>query len=309
MKCKFLFLLLLLPFVAFAQNPTTMTTIPMPKSIKAPITGTAAPGTRIVATYTNQQFETTADAEGNWTLSLPALKASKSANLVLTTYAPQAAAKRTKPTIFSIGDSTMANRSEENREAGWGQMLHEHLNNDILVDNHAKSGRSSKSFITEGRWQAVLDLLQPGDYVFIQFGHNDEKPDTTRHTDAHTSFKDNLRRFVTEAQDKGATPVIFNAMIRRKFEGNHLTNTHGDYIKTPFEVAEEMSVPYVDAESISKAFVESLGPEDSKSLFMWFPPEKQDDTHLNKYGARRMSKLFLDAAAKSLPALEKYILK
>lgn len=215
--------------------------------------------------------------------------------------------QKRKPTIFSIGDSTMADRDAENREAGWGQMLSQHLNSDILVDNHAKSGRSSKSFITEGRWKAVVDLLQPGDYVFIQFGHNDEKADTTRHTDAATTFKDNLRRFVTEAQDKGAIPVIFNSMVRRKFEGDHLINTHGDYITAPFEVAEEMSVAYVDAESISKKLVEQLGPEDSKSLFMWFPPEKQDDTHLNKQGALKMSKLFLEGAAKAQPSLQKYL--
>lgn len=216
--------------------------------------------------------------------------------------------RKHKTTIYTIGDSTMADRSEESQEAGWGQMLHEHLTDAIVVDNHAMSGRSSKSFITEGRWNTVLKLLQPGDYVFIQFGHNDEKADTTRHTDANTSFKDNLRRFITEAEEKGAKPVLFNSMIRRKFDENgKLTNTHGEYIKAPFEVAEEMSTPYVDAEDLSKRFIEPMGPEDSKKLFMWFPPKKQDDTHLNKYGARVISKLFLDGAAEALPELKKFI--
>ncbi len=218
--------------------------------------------------------------------------------------------EKRKITIFSIGDSTMANRSEDTEEAGWGQMLHEHLTDEIAVDNHAKSGRSSKSFITEGRWKKVVELLQPGDYVFIQFGHNDEKSDTTRYTDPNTSFKDNLRKFITEAQDKGAIPVLFNAMVRRKFaDDGKLTNTHGEYIKTPFDVAEEMSIPYVDAAEISKQLVESMGPEESKKLFMWFPPKKQDDTHLNKQGARVMSGLFLNAAAEVLPSLKQYLKK
>ncbi len=216
--------------------------------------------------------------------------------------------RKHKPTIFSIGDSTMANKGEGTEEAGWCQLLNEHLSDAIIVDNHAQNGRSSKSFITEGRWKRVLDLLQKGDYVFIQFGHNDEKADTTRHTDANTSFKDNLRRFITEAEDKGAQPVLFNSMVRRKFdESGKLTNTHGEYIKAPFEVAEEMGVPYVDAEELSRTLVESLGPEQSKSLFMWFPPKKQDDTHLNHTGARKMSKLFLDAAAEVVPSLKKYV--
>lgn len=217
-------------------------------------------------------------------------------------------AQKHKPTIFSIGDSTMANKGEGTEECGWGQVLNEHLTDAIIVDNHAQNGRSSKSFIDEGRWQKVLDKLQPGDYVFIQFGHNDEKADEKRHTDANTSFKDNLRKFITEAEDKGAQPVLFNSMVRRKFgDDGKLINTHGEYIKAPFEVAEEMGVPYVDAESISKQLVESMGPVESKKLYMWFPPKKQDDTHLNHTGARKMSKLFLDAAVEVVPSLKKYL--
>ena len=216
--------------------------------------------------------------------------------------------RKNKPTIFSIGDSTMANKGEGTEECGWGQVLGEFFTDGIVVDNHAQNGRSSKSFIDEGRWQKVLDLIKPGDYVFIQWGHNDEKPDEKRHTDANTSFKDNLRRYITEAQAKGARPVLFNSMVRRKFdESGHLTNTHGEYIKAPFEVAEEMGVPYVDAESLSKALVESYGPEDSKKLYMWFPPKKQDDTHLNHFGARTMAKLFLDATVEVVPSLKQYL--
>lgn len=99
-----------------------------------------------------------------------------------------------KKTIFMIGDSTMANKdiTGDKQERGWGMMLMNYFDDAIIVDNHAMNGRSSKSFISEGRWQKVLDKLQPGDYVIIQFGHNDEKKDTSRHTDPGTTFDENL---------------------------------------------------------------------------------------------------------------------
>lgn len=291
------------------------------------ITGTAAPGSEIVVVLNRMREKVMADIAGNWKATFPELKTTEKPATLKVGCADSSieykgiiyngmqislgnAAKTSVsgiPTIFSIGDSTMANKKEGTEEAGWCQLLHEHLTDAIRVDNHAQNGRSSKSFIDEGRWQKVVDLLQPGDYVFIQFGHNDEKADEKRHTDANTTFKDNLRKFITEAEDKGAIPVLFNSMVRRKFEGDKLINTHGDYIKAPFEVAEEMGVPCIDAEALSKKLVESLGPEDSKKLFMWFPPEKQDDTHLNHYGARQMSKLFLDALAERLPSFKQYM--
>ena len=114
-------------------------------------------------------------------------------------------------TIFMIGDSTMANKSLKNGnlERGWGQMLPCFLTEDVAVDNHAMNGRSSLSFINEGRWDAVLAKLKKGDYVFIQFGHNDEKASEKLHTDPGTTFDDNLRRFVRETREKGAYPVLF----------------------------------------------------------------------------------------------------
>ncbi|WP_288180115.1 rhamnogalacturonan acetylesterase, partial [Bacteroides sp. CAG:633] len=130
--------------------------------------------------------------------------------------------KADKPaiTIFMIGDSTMADKdlTGGNPERGWGQMLPGFLSEEIRVDNHAVNGRSTKSFIDEGRWDKVLSLLKKGDYVFIQFGHNDEKTDPKRHTDAGGgSFDANLKRFVTEARAKGAIPVLFNSIVRRNF--------------------------------------------------------------------------------------------
>ena len=115
-------------------------------------------------------------------------------------------------TVFMIGDSTMANRSiqnKNNKERGWGMMLAGCLTDRVIVDNHAASGRSTKSFINEKRWERVLDRIQPGDYVFIQFGHNDEKADSTRHTDPGSTFDEILRRYVNETRAKGGIPVLF----------------------------------------------------------------------------------------------------
>ena len=134
-------------------------------------------------------------------------------------------------TIFMIGDSTMANKSlkDGNLERGWGQMLPCFLTEDVAVDNHAMNGRSSLSFINEGRWDAVLAKLKKGDYVFIQFGHNDEKASEKLHTDPGTTFDDNLRRFVRETREKGAYPVLFNSIVRRNFPPEGGTEPKGSY--------------------------------------------------------------------------------
>ena len=106
-----------------------------------------------------------------------------------------------------IGDSTMANKdiSGGKLERGWGMMLKSFFTDDVIVDNHAVNGRSSKSFITEGRWQKVYEQIKPGDYVFIQFGHNDEKKDTARHTEPGSTFDENLRKFVRETRATGCS--------------------------------------------------------------------------------------------------------
>lgn len=243
-------------------------------------------------------------------------------------------------TIFMVGDSTMANKdiSNDKQERGWGMMLRNCFSDDIIVDNHAVNGRSSKSFIDEGRWQKVLDKIKPGDYVFIQFGHNDEKPDSARHTEPGSTFDDNLRRFVREAKAKGANPVLFNSVVRRSFaksktavtdddlrsnsskdlvEGETLIDTHGEYLLSPRRVAEEMGVPFVDANRITHDLEQQLGREGSKKLHMIFEPGetpslpegRQDNTHYNINGAITVANLLADAVCKEVPALEKYLRK
>lgn len=247
-----------------------------------------------------------------------------------------------KITIFMIGDSTMANKpvDNDNPERGWGQMLQSLLDPEfVCVENHAMNGRSSKSFIDEGRWAVVLQRIKPGDYVFIQFGHNDEKTAECLHTVPGKSFDENLRRFVNETRSRGGIPVLLNSIVRRNFrnnpdavkeddsfgkikkgveqakEGMRLVDTHGDYLKSPEVVAHETNTFFIDMNKISHQLVEELGPEKSKKLFCWVPkgtcracPEgREDNTHLNVYGARLLSKLTTDVIAKEIKALSPFI--
>lgn len=137
--------------------------------------------------------------------------------LILCVFALSASKENSKITIFMIGDSTMANKDIRGgkMERGWGMMLKNFFTDDVIIDNHALNGRSSKSFIAEGQWQKVVDKIKPGDYVFIQFGHNDEKDDPKRHTDPGTTFDENLRKFVNETRMRGGIPVLFNSVVRR----------------------------------------------------------------------------------------------
>lgn len=244
-------------------------------------------------------------------------------------------------TIFMIGDSTMANKNlvGGNPERGWGQMLPGFFTENIRVCNYAKNGRSSKSFIDEGLWDEVISQVRKGDYVFIQFGHNDEKPDELRHTVPGSTFDDNLRRFVKETKEKGGIPVLFNSIVRRNFrnntnaileddapkvvsaisehpkEGDILIDTHGEYLNSPRNVAKDLDVVFIDLNRITHDLVEGLGPEKSKELYMWIPQNtvpicpkgKEDNTHLNIYGARVVAKLAVTAISEVIPELEKYV--
>lgn len=243
-------------------------------------------------------------------------------------------------TIFMIGDSTMANKKMDggNPERGWGMVLPGFFSEDIKIDNHAANGRSSKSFISEGRWEKVISKVKKGDYVFIQFGHNDEKADSTRHTAPGTTFDENLRRYVNETRAKGGIPVLFNSIVRRNFvqpqdasitkdvrrtpgekeqpeEGTVLFDTHGAYLDSPRNVAKELGVTFIDMNKITHDLVQELGPVESKKLFMFvepnqvpaFPKGREDNTHLNIYGARTIAGLAVDAIGKAIPELAEYI--
>lgn len=214
-------------------------------------------------------------------------------------------------TIYTIGDSTMANKSKDvYPETGWCMVLQDYFKEGVKVSNHAVNGRSTKSFINEKRWQAVLDSLKAGDYVFIQFGHNDEKEnDTTRYAAPFGAYKKNLERFIIEARAKGATPVLFTPIVRRKFdEQGRLTDTHGQYPAAVREVAREQNVAFVDLLDLSEKWVSRLGDEPSKEYWLWTAPDKKypqgrkDDTHLSVKGANKICSLALrDCIRQKLP--------
>ena len=245
-------------------------------------------------------------------------------------------------TIFVIGDSTAAKKdtTDGKQERGWGMMLQDCFDSEyILVDNHAVNGRSSKSFIDEGRWDKVLEKIKPGDYVIIQFGHNDEKPKVDRHTDPGSTFDYNLAKYVRETREHGGIPILMNPVVRRNFyeqapknnddeklrnttfkdgskqvEGKTLIDTHGLYRVAPKDVAKRMNCHFVDANKITHDLEQGLGTERSKKLHMWFRPGeepsepngKQDNTHYNIYGAKIVAGLLADALCQEIPVLSKY---
>ena len=245
-------------------------------------------------------------------------------------------------TIFVIGDSTAANKDTTGGkvERGWGMMLQQCFDADfIVVDNHAVNGRSSKSFLDEGRWDKVFEKIQPGDYVLIQFGHNDEKAQPARHTDPGSTFDYNLARYVRETREKGGIPVLMNPVVRRNFfvlppeiaddeqlrnmtfsdtehlvEGDSLNDTHGLYRVAPRDVARRMNCHFIDANQITSDLEQRLGKEESKKLHMWYlpgteptePDGKQDNTHYNIYGAHTVARLLADALCAEIPVLAPY---
>jgi len=197
-------------------------------------------------------------------------------------------------TVYTIGDSTMANKKAEvYPETGWGQLFQNYFDSKVRVSNHAVNGRSSKSFIDEGRWKIVLDSLKRGDYLFIQFGHNDEKADKPAvYTDPQTSYRQNLEKYISESRAKGATPILLTSIVRRKFdESGKLVETHGKYPDAVREVAAEFKVKLIDMQLLTQTLINSLGDEPSKKLYLWtkpdsiFPVGRKDNTHLSVEGA------------------------
>jgi len=209
-----------------------------------------------------------------------------------------------KVNIWMIGDSTMANKQADKApETGWGMVMNEFVTENATVHNHALNGRSSKSFLDEGHWKAIVDSIQPGDYVIIEFGHNDEKPAEKLHTDPSTTYKQLLKKYVDETRSKGASPIICSSVVRRHFDGQgKLKDTHGDYIKAAREIALETKTPYIDMEAKTRKVVAELGAEKSKTLYLFTKPGEypnrptgvQDSTHLNNFGARTFAGLFVE---------------
>jgi lysophospholipase L1-like esterase len=200
----------------------------------------------------------------------------------------------------------MANKKDPDRnpEHGWAQVLQPFFKDNIIIENKAVNGRSTKSFLSENRWDSICKKLKKGDYVLIQFGHNDEKTeDPQRYTNPHTSYRYNLIRFVKEAREKGAYPILLTSIARRNFnEKGVLLPTHGDYPLETRLVAQEYKVPFIDLEYHTELLEQSYGPEKSKQLHLhfkagenpYYKEDKNDDTHLSLKGATEIAQIVIN---------------
>ena len=215
-------------------------------------------------------------------------------------------------TIHLMGDSTMAEKdlSDGKPERGWGMMFQNFLDDSFRVVNYAQNGRSTKSFIDRGLWDKVYDALQPGDYVFIQFGHNDAKvDDPERFAPAFGAYQDNLRKFIRGAREKGATPVLLTPLARRWFKDGKLDRTcHKDYPAAMKQVAEEEGVTLLDITTRSLDWLESLGDDASKAYFM-ISTGKDDNTHTVARGARKVTEIVCDAVREQIPSIGEHLVR
>ncbi len=221
------------------------------------------------------------------------------------------------PTLFLLGDSTCADKRTESRpETGWGECFHPYLADGWTLDNRAVNGRSTRQFLLEGNFQAVENVLQPGDAVLLQFGHNEPKPEAWRHTEPWTTYQDNLRLMVASIRNHGATPYFVTSIARRRFlpvDGALvLQDTHGDYPVAMQAVAQDLRVPCVDMTSATMRWLSGIGDEASKRFFMNFsaglyqnyPNGKADDTHLRPEGAAKVAGMIAERLAKLTPKPE-----
>ena len=223
------------------------------------------------------------------------------------------------PTIYLAGDSTCAEKLLDKRpETGWGEKLHLCLSDNIKIDNRAKNGRSTKSFIREGRWKAIVDTLKEGDYVFIQFGHNDESPSKGDRYSSPDEFKTNLKKYVHDTREKKAIPVLLTPVVRRLFDENgNFYRSHGEYPDLVRTVAEELNVPLIDVQKKSEELLKNLGEEKSKELFLIlkpgesknYPEGKEDNTHFSDYGAKVIAGLAAQGIAGLDIDLKNYVKK
>ncbi|HWW74976.1 MAG TPA: rhamnogalacturonan acetylesterase [Pyrinomonadaceae bacterium] len=205
------------------------------------------------------------------------------------------------PTLFLLGDSTVCDQPREPYNS-WGQMLTRFLKPGIAVANHAESGESLRSSLGAKRLDKVLSLMRPGDYLFIQFGHNDEK-EKGEGVGPFTTYKASLKRFVEAARARGGTPVLLTPMHRRTFDAaGHITDSHGDYDDAVRQVASEERVALIDLHAMSKPFYEALGPAESLKAFA-----PNDGTHHDNYGSYELAKCVVRGIRAGVPGLVKYL--
>lgn len=218
-------------------------------------------------------------------------------------------------TVFLAGDSTVTDQQLE-PYAAWGQMLPAFFGPTVAVANHAESGETIHSFVGERRLDKVLSMLKPGDYLLLQFGHNDQKAGP-EHLDAARGYRDYVRRYVAEARAKGAHPVLVTSMERRNFDaaGRHIVPSLEGYPQAVREVGAELGVPVIDLNARSILFYEALGPEEARHAFVHFPAGSfpgqtaamADDTHFSAYGAYELARCVVEEIKTRVPALAAHL--
>jgi len=192
------------------------------------------------------------------------------------------------PTIYVAGDSTSTDQSGEPFNS-WGQMLPRFFKPEVAVANHGESGESLRGFLGEHRWAKVLSLLKPGDYVLIQMGHNDQK-EKGEGVGAFTTYKADLKRFVADTRDHGATPVLISPMNRLNFgDDGKIVNTLGDYPEAVRQAAKETGAALIDLNAMSKLFYDALGQADAHLAFAG-----NDKTHHDNYGSYELAKCIVE---------------
>lgn len=221
--------------------------------------------------------------------------------------------------IFIGGDSTISiKETKAYPETGWGMPFVYFWDSSVSVINKAKNGRSTKTFISEGIWKSIMNEAGEGDYVFIQFGHNDESKEKVERYTTPEEYKNNLVKFITETRNKKAIPVLLTPVSRRKFdkEGKAL-ETHKEYSPLVLEVAKQQNVFCIDLDKKSMELYQQMGAENSRLLFLQlksgehpnYPEGKEDNTHFNELGARLIAQIVLAELKKEFPDLNDRIIK
>ncbi|WP_069660929.1 rhamnogalacturonan acetylesterase [Arcticibacter eurypsychrophilus] len=212
-------------------------------------------------------------------------------------------------TVFLAGNSTVVNQDEE-PWASWGQMIPRFFKPGVAISNHAESGLSLGSFIGSKRLEKILSIMKPGDYVFVEFGHNDEK-EKGLNDGPYKSYSERLHVFAKEVKGKGGTLVIVTPTARRSFnEAGLMMNSHGDYPDAAKKVALDENVALIDLTSLSTIMYETLGVEGSKKAFVIYPEQNlNDNTHFNPYGAYEIAKIIVQGIKDNKLGLAKYLVE
>lgn len=204
--------------------------------------------------------------------------------------------------VWLIGDSTMSvKETRAYPETGWGMPFVHFFDSSVVVDNRAKNGRSTRTFLSENLWQPISQNISEGDYVFIQFGHNDQSKEKTDRYTTPEQYKENISRFVRETRAKKGQPVLLTPVSRRRFKEGRALPTHEVYSRLVRELADSLQLPLIDLDEKSRALYQEMGEENSKLLFLQlqpgehpnYPEGKNDNTHFSELGARKIAQIVL----------------